>query len=177
MQTFEAALSFPCLSPAPRNVLDENISNVCKERYTRLDHNASHDSVAAHESLFFSEHNDKDIENLDSQVESGVPQAMSLVLTDNCMQNNDKKSVSDDSSILRESSSHSKSGVSSNKRGDVMNKTVLRVVRRFYQTLFKAENPKIVKNRFKCASSKNVFAAVRRLLSLNVLPKLGCEKY
>ena len=50
------------------------------------------------------------------------------------------------------------------KREDVVNKTILRAIRRFYLKLFKSENLKLVRKRFRNVKSYEFYEAIRKLI-------------
>ena len=62
-----------------------------------------------------------------------------------------------------------------NQRDWVVNKAILRYVRRVYLNLFKDENPKLVKRRFRNVQSSQFFCSLWRLVSRSILPKLKAD--
>ena len=59
------------------------------------------------------------------------------------------------------------------QRDDVMNKTMLRAIRRFYSNLFKRDNSRIIRKRFRNATSDEFIIAIKDLIKKYILPNVN----
>ena len=63
------------------------------------------------------------------------------------------------------------------KRDDVVNKTILRAIRRFYLKLFKRENPKLVRKRFRNVRSNVFYEAIQKMVKKHIAPQLNSDSH
>ena len=59
------------------------------------------------------------------------------------------------------------------QRDDVVNKTMLRAIRRFYSNLFKRDNITIIRKRFRNATSDEFIIAIKDMIKKYILPNLS----